>query len=101
MLPCREILAARHDDHIAPSLVETGVAAFLDHGVLRFPERIGVGKIPVLAEPVGANRKPARLDTEHRMIDLERRTAASTFFTLDTFRTVSVKTTSIALGKRV
>src|SRR3546814_12279195 len=62
----------------------------LDHGVLRSPERIGVGEIAVLAEQVGNDRKPARLDIEQRMIDLDRRAPEQPFLQLMAGRAISV-----------
>src|SRR3546814_8827485 len=51
-LVAREIFARRDDHDIAPSLVEIGLAAFLDHDILLFPEAIAIGAIAVVAEPV-------------------------------------------------
>src|SRR3546814_4347672 len=54
------------------------------------PERIGVGEIAVLAEQVGNDRKPARLDIEQRMIDLDRRAPEQPFLQLMAGRAISV-----------
>src|SRR3546814_3655396 len=54
------------------------------------PERIGVGEIAVLAEQVGNDRKPARLEIEQRMIDLDRRAPEQPFLQLMAGRAISV-----------
>src|SRR3546814_19216040 len=76
MLPCREILAARDDNHIAPSLIEIGVPALRDPVILHLPEGIGVGEIAVFAEQVGADGQHASLDVDTRLLALDRRAAA-------------------------
>src|SRR3546814_4328756 len=77
-LVAREIFARRDDHDIAPSLVEIGLAAFLDHDILLFPEAIAIGEIAVVAEQVGDDRQPARLGVEQGVFDLDRRAAEQT-----------------------
>src|SRR3546814_17582128 len=75
--PCTEIFALGQDDDIAPPIVQKGQAPFLDGGKLRGPESIAIAKIALVAEQVGDDRQPARLDVEQRMTGLAR-TAADT-----------------------
>src|SRR3546814_9583000 len=72
IFPGREMLGRRHDDRIGPALLDDSRTAGLDRGVLRGPERIGIGEIAVLAEQVGDGRKAARLDVEQRVANRDR-----------------------------
>src|SRR3546814_4754749 len=69
------MLGRRHDDRIGPALLDDSRTAGLDRGVLRGPERIGIGEIAVLAEQVGDGRKAARLDVEQRVANRDRLSA--------------------------
>src|SRR3546814_15843529 len=63
-------------------------APFLDGGKLRGPESIAIAKIALVAEQVGDDRQPARLDVEQRMTGLDRTAAEQPAFELMPLRAI-------------
>src|SRR3546814_8933445 len=75
MLPAIKVGAAPHGDDIGPAAIAIEVGLLLDLGHLRGPERIGVGKIAVLAEQVGDDLAGVAREVEHRDLGCTRTAA--------------------------
>src|SRR3546814_3602774 len=63
------MLVDGYDHHIAPARIEPRLPARGDGGMLRVPERLGIGKIGVLPEKVRHDGKAACRRVEQGMAD--------------------------------
>jgi hypothetical protein len=68
MLPALERRVGAKDDDLLPSRRAVRVGAGGDGGVLRGPERVGIGEPARFPEQVFGNREAARIDIEQRVI---------------------------------